>query len=216
MPLLDPSTHFVITGFEPFGDNAYNPSWDTAQALAEGLGLQAHLLSVTYSSAAQFARAHLEARPAEQRLSPTLFVHLGLAARRTRLSFETRALNRRNNTPDNVERPLNPRLPDEQPLRADDLEQRHPHLDLARLCTLYQELRAPDLPPGQLSQDCGAYVCNALLYHSLRAAELARQRGQIADAIFLHLPPLSPEQAHQLGHTLATVFRRAGGDELNA
>ncbi|TXD43328.1 hypothetical protein FRC96_01855 [Lujinxingia vulgaris] len=209
--------HFVITGFEPFGDHAYNPSWDAASTMAETLGARAHLLSVTYSSAAQFARAHLESRAPEPG-SRILFVHLGLAARRDHLAFEERALNRRDHIPDNAERPLNPSLPAEQPLRADDLPRRHTQLPLARLRDHYEALRQaePDLPPSALSQDCGSYVCNALLYHSLRAAEAARARGIHADALFIHLPPLSPDQAHRTGRGLAKSFAALFDGDVNA
>ncbi|TXD34159.1 hypothetical protein FRC98_19170 [Lujinxingia vulgaris] len=200
--------HFVITGFEPFGDHAYNPSWHAARNLADTLdsrSARAHLLSVTYTSAAQFARAHLESR-ATAPGSRVIFVHLGLAARRDHLAFEERALNRRDHIPDNAERPLNPALPPEQPLLTGDLPHRHTHLPLAELQTCYEHLRTDDLPPSKLSQDCGSYVCNALLYHSLRAAEAARAHGIHADAIFIHLPPLTPDQAHRTGRALAKSF----------
>ncbi|RVU47016.1 hypothetical protein EA187_07750 [Lujinxingia sediminis] len=209
--------HVVITGFEPFGDHAYNPSWDAASAMAEALGARPHLLSVTYSSAAQFARAHLETR-AHDPGSRIIFVHLGLAARRDHLAFEERAINRRDHIPDNAERPLNPSLPPEQPLIADDLPRRHTQLPLPRLREHYELLRDadPDLPPSMLSQDCGSYVCNALLYHSLRAAEAARSRGVEADALFIHLPPLSPDAARRTGRALAKSFIALFDDDLIA
>lgn len=192
---------FVITGFGPFADHATNPSWDVARAMGQAFETSAHLLAVQFGTAAQFATAHLRANPHQ----PLLFIHCGLAAERTYLSLERRAVNSRNDTPDEHERQFRPDLPPTQPLRPQDRDHRFSRLDFSALQNRYRQGRTTqDLPNAQISQDCGRYVCNALFYHSLYACQQARAQGQFADAIFLHIPPLDSERAAELGHYLAT------------
>ncbi len=190
----------VVTGFGPFGDHEYNPSWDAARALGESLEVDAHLLSVTFNSASQFAVAHLRANSPK----PMLFVHLGLAARRELLCFERRAANERDDTPDKLEQAHCSRLPSRQPLHSENRQHRFSRLDFDELVQRYETGEKPvELPPARLSEDCGNFVCNALLYHSLRACEKARAHGQFADALFIHIPPMDSATAAHLGEYLA-------------
>jgi pyroglutamyl-peptidase len=190
----------VVTGFGPFGDHDYNPSWDAARALGETLDVDAHLLSVTFNSASQFAGAHLRANSPR----PMLFVHFGLAARRTEICFERRAKNERDHTPDELEKAHQPKLPDSQPIHSENRRQRFSRLDFQDLITRFDEGdKRGEFPAAKISEDCGNFVCNALLYHSLHACEKARGRGQFADALFIHIPPMDQNQATLLGHYLA-------------
>ena len=192
----------IITGFQPFGSHRVNPSRDAAEAMAEALQAPFHCLPVTFAAASQFARDHLRADPT----SPFLFLHLGLAADREHLSFEFRARNRRDATPDNLEktRPLN--LPSSQDLLPGEREARCTYLNLTALLNSYEEHRSPDLPVGQISRDCGAYVCNAIFYHSLRASEVTRAQGRQSSALFIHIPAMEVDQARHLGTCLARVI----------
>ncbi len=199
---LPQDTRFVVTGFQAFGDHEYNPSFDAARGAAEALGVDPHLLPVTYTAASQYARAILTAA----RPLPVFFLHFGLSADRERVGFEARAKNLRDNTPDNLEKTLPIRMPRApRELVSGDRVERLTLLPLPSLVEAYEELRAgdEDAPAAEISQDCGRYVCNALLYHSLRACEAARAEGHFGQALFVHIPAMSPEAARAVGSLVA-------------
>lgn len=196
---------YIVTGFQPFSTFDTNPSWNAAQALAKALGenARAHLLPVTYTTASQFARAHLQAT----RYLPLYFIHLGLGANRDEVCFELRAKNLRDHRPDNLERTLPIELPQQNSLVKDDRPHRLCPLDLqAAVHTYNSNLKDSALPKARISEDCGTYVCNALLFHTLRACEEARAQGQKAQGLFIHIPMLSPDHARELGEHLARAL----------
>lgn len=197
----------VITGFQPFGSHGYNPSWTAAEAMAAHLGLEARLLPVVYATAREFARAHLEAvHPRD-----VLFVHLGLAADRAKVNMERRARNVRGTDPDNRERAEGIMPREEQWLIEGAREELVTGLAVDRLVGSYEAVRGAGHPEVQCSEDCGRYVCNALLYHSLAACEAARAVGQSrSDAIFIHIPAMEASAAAELGGVLAKVLVRTG------
>lgn len=205
----------LITGFEPFGTHAYNPSWDVAQAAASALRpslqVQALLLEVQFAAAASVAATHLSA-PLDElagHTAPLWMVHVGLAAGREAISLERFAHNvkddrlvtadRRDVGPGGERRA---RLLDDAPDRL------HTGLDLDALARyLGRHAAAADLPSVEISEDCGAFVCNATYFHSLHAARTARNdRGRLVEALFVHVPLLTPERARDLGSALARAL----------
>ena len=196
------STQVVVTGFGPFGDHDVNPSWDAADSAADILDIDAHLLPVNFQTAAQFAGAHLRL-PGRR---PVLFVHFGLGTSRDQVCFERRAANRRDNTADERERRSDVDLPDHQPLIDDNRDQRYSRLDFERLVDTYNDGCSNDLPTARISEDCGSFVCNALLYHSLRACRSAQSKGQPAEALFIHIPKLDADDARRVGARVGALF----------
>lgn len=138
--------HVVFTGFGPFADVSYNPSWDCAQAAAEAAGTVAELLPVTFAAAERFCRASED----------SLFVHFGVAAARSHVSLERYAHNWWQDYGDVSPR----RILDDGPAA---LETTLP-LDQWAL-----ELDGSAGFGWMVSHDAGTYVCNATLYHSLLA-----------------------------------------------
>lgn len=183
----------IITGFGPFAEHSYNPSWDAAQAMAEKMGLKAHRLPVTFDEAARFAHTHLRATAP----SPVFFVHLGLAADRSSVAFEIRAKNERSNA-SGASRV--------DPLIDGGPSSRSPQSELTSMVDGFNAAAPDDELQAQISRDCGRFVCNALLYHSLGACEKARQADRWADAVFIHIPKIKPRRARRLGAQLAGVF----------
>ena len=194
-----PSAELIVTGFGPFGAHSYNPSTDAARSLADARGTEAHLLSVTYTTAAQFARAHLH-----RARRPVLLIHLGLGARRSRLCFEHRAKNERDDRQDQLEMRHDSALPGTQPVFDEPPTKRSTGLDVDALAASFNERRPDDLPRARTSDDCGSFVCNALYYHSLRACDRYAPSG--SDALFIHIPELSPPRARRLRRMLASLF----------
>lgn len=199
MSLSNPAAKLIVTGFGPFEDHDYNPSTDAAKALAETRDTEVRLLPVTYTTAAQFARAHLQSLR-----RPTLFVHLGLGATRHHICFERCARNHRDGRPDQLERRHKSRLPDTQPIVDEPRDKRSTGLDVASFVQSFNHRCPDDLPPARVSDDCGSYVCNALYYQTLRACE--RHVTHRADALFIHIPSLPPPRARRLGRMLASLL----------
>lgn len=199
MSAQNSSAELIVTGFGPFEDHDYNPSTDAAKALAEARDSEARLLPVTYTTAAQFARAHLQSLH-----GPALFVHLGLGSTRHKICFERCAQNERDDRPDQLEHRHQSQLPDTQPVFDEPHEQRSTRLDVASLVESFNHRCPDDLPRARASDDCGSYVCNALYYHTLRACERHATHG--ADALFIHIPSLPPPRARRLGRILASVL----------
>jgi pyroglutamyl-peptidase len=130
----------VFTGFGPFLDVEYNPSWDAAQAAAEVSGSSAHLLPVTLQSARSIG-GHAE--------NAAMLVHFGVAKGRDEVCLERYAHNwwgDRGAVPT--------RLEDKGPA--------------ARECVLPLDAWAKELG-CRVSHDAGIYVCNATLYYALAA-----------------------------------------------
>lgn len=165
----------LLSGFEPFGGAAHNPSQAVVQAL-DGLGLpggeviEGVVLPVAFEAApARLAQAIEHARP-------RLVLALGLAADRQQISLERVALNLCDaSIADNA---------GARPVDCPVLEGGPPALFATLpLRAMLAALHEAGLP-AQLSLSAGSFVCNALLYRLLYA--LAETR---VPAGFMHLPP---------------------------
>lgn len=177
----------LVTGFDPFGGHAVNPSAEIATRLdgrrIAGARVVGRVLPVDLVGLA----ASLDKVLAETR--PDLVVALGLAASEPVIRLERVALNVADfTTPDNAgavrrNAPLDPAGPDARFSRL-PLEPIHQAILEAGI-------------PARLSETAGLYLCNALMYRLL---------GRLPPEIpggFIHLPPL-PGQ-------VAAAIRDAGG-----
>jgi pyroglutamyl-peptidase len=169
----------LVTGFEPFGEHALNPSGELAKRVdgrrVGGLAVRGAVLPVHHAEAAPAVAALLADS------DPVAVLHLGLAEGRARLALERVAVN-----------VMDYRLPDNAGHRACD-EPCVPDGPAAYWATLplraiLTALAAEGLP-AYLSNTAGTYLCNQTLYTTLH--EIAR-RDLRARAGFLHLP-LLPE-----------------------
>jgi len=167
----------LLTGFEPFGGHAANPSEEVAKALdgraVGGVVVRSAVLPVDHAAAGPRA-----ARLVDE-LDPRAIVHLGLAGGRARIALERVALNVMDfDTPDNTGyRACNePCVPGGPPAYFATLP----------LAAMLEALVA-DGVPAYVSNTAGTYLCNQTLYGTLhRLAE----RGHPARAGFIHLPLL--------------------------
>ncbi len=173
----------LLTGFEPFGGESVNPSWQVAQALDGATldGVTVHALQLPCVFGA--ARAALDAALARTRPSPVLVLALGQAGGRDGFTVERVAINVDDG-----------RIPDnagQQPIDVPVV----PGGPAAYFATLPIKAMVAALQqagwPAAVSQTAGTYVCNHVFYglmHSLR------RRRRSVRAGFMHLPWL-PEQA---------------------
>ena len=171
---------FLLTGFEPFGGESINPSWEVARTLdGERIGeavVVARQLPCCFGDAAEALRAMLD------ELQPRWVLALGQAAGRADFSIERVAIN--------VD---DARIPDNagsQPIDVPVVEG-GPAAFFATLPikAMVAGLREAGLP-ASISQTAGTFVCNHAFYALMHAVQ---GRTEVRGG-FMHLP-LLPEQA---------------------
>lgn len=170
----------LLTGFEPFGGEQTNPSWDAVSALhgarIAGHRVAARCLPVTFGASLKALRAAIrETRPA-------LVLCVGQAGGRAQLSLERVAIN--------VD---DARIADNagnQPIDTPVVEG-GPAAYFATLPikAIHAALRDAGIP-ATISQSAGTYVCNHVFYGLMHA--LRRSPGIRGG--FMHIP-YSPRQA---------------------
>ncbi len=170
----------LITGFEPFGGEAVNPSWEVARAL-QGQRIEDHVVQAAQLPCV-FAEAPRVLLQAIAQARPRLVVALGLAGSRSALSFERVAVNL-----------IDARIADNagaQPLDEPVLRGA-PAAYFTRLPVkaMAAAVAAAGLP-AELSHSAGSFVCNQVFYRLMHAL---RRRPAVRGG-FVHLPPL-PQQA---------------------
>jgi pyroglutamyl-peptidase len=172
-------TTVLLTGFEPFAGAASNSSWDAVERVAETWSgdaeLVIELLPVT------FAGASTSMRELIARHSPDLVIGVGLADGRDAITPERVAIN--------VE---DARIPDDdgdQPVdRAIDFGGAAAYFSGLPVKEIAAAIREAGIP-SRVSDSAGTYVCNSLMYSTMRAVE-----GTDVMAGFIHVP-CSPELA---------------------
>jgi len=177
---LSRARNVLVTGFEPFGADPSNPSWEAVRPLdgqlVAGHQVHARCLPVTFRGSA----AALEQALAT--LKPRLVICTGLAGGRARISIERVAINL-----------IDARIPDnagEQPVDAPVQAAGPPaYFSTLPIKAMLAALQAGQIP-AEISQTAGTYVCNQLFY-DLR--HLLRRHRRVR-AGFIHLP-YSPELA---------------------
>ena len=174
----------LVTGFEPFGGEAVNPSALVAQALhgrtIDGVPVLGAVLPCVFGAAIDVLRDALD------RHRPQIVLSLGQAAGRAAFSLERVAINVDDaRIPDNagaqpIDRPVIAKGP-------------AAHFTTLPVKAMVAALRQAG-HPAELSHSAGTFVCNHVFYglqHALRARRSARSG-------FMHLP-LLPEQAARGG-----------------
>ncbi|GAB3331040.1 pyroglutamyl-peptidase I [Marilutibacter aestuarii] len=175
-----PLPRVLLTGFEPFGDEADNPSWDAVRLL-EGARIAGHRVA-TRCLAVEFGRSLRQLRAAIRETAPALVLCVGLAGGRAQLSLERIGINVDDaRIPDNAGR---------QPIDVPVVEGGpDAYFSTLPLKAMLHALRAAGIP-AEVSQTAGTYVCNHVLYGLMHA--LRRQRRVRGG--FIHVP-YSPAQA---------------------
>lgn len=176
----------LVTGFEPYGGHAVNPSERLARSLdgavVAGAQVEARQLAVDLRTIGPSVRAAIE------ETEPRLVVGLGLWPGEPMLRLERIAVNQAD-----FEVPDNAGLVACAPLVQDGPAARPSTLPLHAIS---ESLLAAGIP-CRLSGTAGLYLCNAMLYHALEACA-ARRPAPLAG--FIHVPYL-PEQVADLART---------------
>ncbi len=170
----------LVTGFEPFGGEALNPSWQVAQALdgssISGVPVRALQLPCVFGAARRALQQAL------RRHRPQLVVCLGQAGGRDGITVERVAIN--------VD---DARIPDnggQQPIDA-TIESRGPAAYFSSLPIKAIVAALQQAGHGaSVSQTAGTYVCNHVFYGLMHAL---RRRPGVRGG-FIHIP-YAPGQA---------------------
>ena len=202
----------LVTGFEPFGGETINASWEAAQKLdgwrhGDTVGV-ARLLPCAYDASVKKLINAIET------LRPDAVLMAGQAARRAVVCVERFAHNLDDATaPDN----------DGALRRALRISRAAPEWLETRVSvrSIASAIKSAGIP-ARMSRDAGGFVCNHLYFGALQY--LSEKRSAIP-AVFVHLP-VTPEQsprganAKRLTPTEASDALRAAAaailDELKA
>ncbi|UJB30374.1 pyroglutamyl-peptidase I [Chromobacterium sp. Beijing] len=176
------SKTILLTGFEPFGGESVNPSWEAVRRLdgetlagAAVAAVAARRLPCVFGEALAVLREEMAA------LRPALIVAVGQAGGRPELSLERVAINVDDaRIADNagrrpIDRPVVPGGP-------------AAYFSTLPIKAQAAALRAAGIPAA-VSQSAGTFVCNHVFYGLMHALAGTPARGG-----FIHIPYL-PEQA---------------------
>ena len=162
----------LITGFEPFGGEKINPSWEAVSRLNDtinGYSLTKLCLPVVFGEA---AKTVINAANA---LCPDAIVCVGQAGGRSAITPELVGINLRNAAiPDN-----NGNKPEDEAIIAGGDKASFSTLPVRKMA----EAVNPAGIPSQVSYSAGAYVCNDVLY-----TLLAHFEGTKTRVAFIHIP----------------------------
>lgn len=183
----------LLTGFEPFGGAAVNPSWEAVQrvpACIDGREVYRLQLPVVYGQAAETLLTHVE------RLHPEIVLMCGVAGGRSAVTPELVAINYRHaSIADNAG----------QQYAGQPIDPAGETAWMTRLPVnaMVEAIRALELP-ASLSLSAGAYVCNDLYYHLL-----AREQELGCRSVFVHVPPTEQLDAEGAARALAACLETA-------
>jgi pyroglutamyl-peptidase len=169
-----PGQVMLVTGFEPFGGERSNPSWEVAVMLPHTIaGLRVERCRVP----CEFGRAIEVVADAIERLEPELVLCLGQAGGRSRLGVERVAIN-----VDDARAPDNAGAqPIDAPIAVDGPPAYFATLPVKAMVAAMRQVGAP----AELSNTAGTYVCNHLMYGVLHFIAAS---GRAARAGFVHVP----------------------------
>ena len=172
----------LLTGFEPFGGETVNPSWEAVRVLQNariaGHRVETRCLPVVFGAAAK------QLREAIAQTQPALVICVGQAGGRAQISLERIAINIDDaRSPDNAGN-----SPVDAAIIAGGPAGYFSTLPIKRLLV---ELHRAQIP-AEISQSAGTYVCNHVFYSLMH--NLKKHPGVRGG--FVHIP-YSPEQALQ-------------------
>ncbi len=168
----------LITGFDPFGGQAVNPSWEAVRRLPDVVG-EYELTKLQIPTV--FTKAAEAVLSAAEILQPDVILCVGQAGGRSSVTPEVVAINLREaRIPDNEgNQPVNLPVSPEGPAA---------YFTTVPVREMVAALQNAGFP-GSLSFSAGAFVCNDVLYTLLH-----RYNGTQTRIGFIHVPYL-PQQA---------------------
>ena len=180
----------LITGFEPFGGETINPSWEAVSRLPDQIkeyALTKILIPVEFGRAASAVLCKAE------EISPDVILCIGQAGGRSAITPELVAINLRYaKIPDNAGF-----QPKDEPIISGGACAYFSTLPVRRMAEAINEAGIA----SQVSYSAGAYVCNDLLY-----SLLAHFEGTQTRVGFVHIP-YAKEQSKEPSMELSEMIR---------
>ena len=180
----------LITGFEPFGGEKINPSWEAVHRLPEVVGeytLIKMRIPVVFGEAADAVWAEAE------RISPDVILCIGQAGGRAEITPELVGINLRNaDIPDNKGN-----QPKDESIIKDGKAAYFSTLPMRKMAEAISSVGVA----STVSYSAGAYVCNDLLY-----TLLSRFDGTKTKVGFIHIPYCT-EQNKEPSMKLSTIIK---------
>jgi pyroglutamyl-peptidase len=183
----------LVTGFDPFGGEAVNASFEGVRRLPSRLG---HLEIATAQLPTSYARALVALEAAINEAGPQIVLCVGQAEDRAALCVERVAVNVQD-----------ARIPDNDGARPSDtpVVAGGPAAYLATLPVraAVAALHAAELP-AEISMSAGTFVCNHVFYGLMHLAAL---RAQPFCGGFLHVPRLPQQPGNASAMALDDIVR---------
>ena len=180
----------LITGFEPFGGEIVNPSWEVAKQLDGLIVAGAQLVAVQLPCV--FSKSLLALSDALEAHHPNMVLSLGQADGRRDFSIERVAIN-----------VCDARIPDNEGAQPID-EPVVPDGPAAYFSSLPIKKMAAALKaqgfPAAISQTAGTFVCNQVFYGLQHALA-----GKGTMSGFVHVPLMPVQAAKRAGPSLASM-----------
>ena len=179
---MEPKKIILLTGFEPFGGESINPTWEAVRALegktkCDGSVIAVARLPCTFVLSLDVLEKQI------RKHKPRIVVCVGQAGGRAELSIERVAINVDDaRIPDNAGA-----QPIDVQIRTDGPAAYFSTLPIKAIVAALNEKGIP----AAVSQTAGTFVCNHVFYGLM---QLVAQAPKIKRAGFVHIPFL-PEQA---------------------
>lgn len=181
----------LVTGFEPFGGDSVNPSWEAVKLLPDRIG-RADIIGLQLP--VEYGRAARVLLDACWKLQPDLMILTGVAGGRQAVTPELVAVNwRMASAPDNAGRVY-------QGVRIDSNgpAARMTTLPVVKLVDLVKDQELP----CELSLSAGSYVCNDLYWYALARQE----EDEGCPALFVHVPSQEYMPSYLVADALSIII----------
>ena len=179
----------LITGFEPFGGETINPSWEAVSRLSEIIGeyeITKLLIPVVFGEASK------RVIETASKTNPDVIISVGQAGGRNAITPELVAINLRHATiPDN-----NGNKPQDESIVEDGEAAYFSDLPVRKMSDAIKDSGIS----SSVSYSAGAYVCNDVLY-----TLLDRYKGKKTRVGFIHIP-YSKEQGKEPSMALDDII----------
>lgn len=173
----------IITGFEPFGSEKINPSYEAIKQLPkqiDGAEIKIIELPVVYGKAGKRLEEFIKQE------QPEIVLCVGQAGGRTSISFEKVAINYKEaGIPDNAGN-----VPLGLPVLEEGETAYFSNLPLKAMVKAVREAKIP----AEISYTAGTYVCNDLFYHLM---EMIYRNAWKIQGGFVHVPFLLEQAAEK-------------------
>lgn len=172
----------LLTGFDPFGGEKINPSWEIAKSL-DGIKIGKNAQIISRQLPCEFGTSLQLLDAALRELQPSIVICLGQAGGRAEMSLERVAINIDDaRIPDNAgAQPIDNTIIPDAPAA---------YFSTLPIKAMMQSLQKQGIPAA-ISQTAGTYVCNHVFFGLMHLASI---HSCIEKAGFVHIPYL-PSQA---------------------